>query len=148
MMKTIFLMLTIIPFGAMAQFYNAGAAEKFIYKEIVDTIFINDTFFVPGDTIRLGNGSAPDKSFMCIHDARNNGFFGTTAKYLPREMSNTYLIYLERKRNKNRFFSGEQYDYSTIFYNPKIPDKKYKIDWFSAIENHEIILRMREYSTK
>lgn len=133
------IMLCLIPCICSAQLYNNESGEKFKYKEIVDTIFINNTYLVPGDTVFLGKGSAPDNSFLFIHQAKKNSFF-MTQKPLPKELSEKYIIYRGREKSK-AVFSYYPYGYQVFFTSPFSDYKYISVTWYSALETHEVQLR-------
>lgn len=115
--------------------YDKEAMDKYKYKEIGDTLFINNSSITPGDTIRLGTGSAPDGSFIFIYQLPLRGLV-PKLKYLPKELSNTYLIYTGRKKIKaigyNQFYP--------VFLSNGSKKKEYTITLFQAIETREILL--------
>jgi hypothetical protein len=139
MKKIILILLCGLPAAGFSQLYNKAEADKFTYKEIGDTIFVNNKFYVPGDTLFLGKGSAPDNSFLNIYESKGGGFFCFKPRYLPKEISGSYLIYKEREKNKP--FSSMVYtDYYAVFISPQLPKKKYVVNWYAALELHEVHL--------
>lgn len=138
-MKKYLIILFILPFTVHGQLYNHSSSDSFKYKEIGDTVFINDTYLTPGDTLFLGKGSAPDRSFIHIYESKTGGFFCFRLRYLPNLMSEQYLIYKERKKNKGFFYNGFA-DYLVLFTCPGKEEKSYVVDWYAAIETHEIRL--------
>ena len=136
-MKFIILLL-LLPFAGKAQVYNRDAAQKFTYKEIGDTIFINGKTILPGDTIFLGNGSAPDHSFLFIQVVKKLSMFNTP-RYLSKEHSRQYLVYKERKLEKS-IFANAWPSYQPVFISPLAPGKLILVQWYSALETNEVLL--------
>jgi hypothetical protein len=97
-------------------------------NQIGDTVWINNAKLIPGDTLHLGNGSAPDGSFVYIWANPQKIHF----KYLKKGVS--YLIYQGRKDYGKKIMKA----YMPVFTAPN--DKSlYIISFPQAIESNEII---------
>lgn len=115
----------------------SGNSQVFEYKEIGDTIFVNGKTLLPGDTIHLGNGSAPDKSFIYIWQIPSGSAFKalmSKLKYLSNKNSGGYLIYhgrIDRGYNQMKLFLP-------AFYSPGNTKKLFTVNFEQAISYHEI----------
>lgn len=130
---------SIITCFAYSQFHNATSAASFKYKEVGDTIFVNNKYFVPGDTLFLNQGSAPDKSFVGIYEQvkvkvtliPSSG----NLKYLSSQYNGGYLIFEGRKQIKGAGFKV----YEPLFYDPSDKKKKrYIVLFYHAIGVNEL----------
>lgn len=130
------LILLFLSFGSLcaySQFHDETATSAFKYKEVGDTIFVNNKYFVPGDTLFLNQGSSPDKSFIGVYQQMKG--MSLKMKYLPAEYSNLYLIFEGRKQIKNASFKL----YEPIFYDPKDKKKKrYVVSFYHAVMTNEL----------
>ncbi|MGN6340710.1 MAG: hypothetical protein ACTHML_07110 [Ginsengibacter sp.] len=100
-------------------------------KQIGDTIWVNNQKFIPGDTLHLGKGSAPDGSYIYIFTQPKP--LKLKSHYLGKNAP--YLIYTGRQ---DFGYKVEKY-YLPVFIAPN--DKnKYTIAFIQAIETKEIII--------
>jgi hypothetical protein len=98
-------------------------------RQIGDTIWVNNIKMIPGDTLHLGSGSAPDGGFVYIFaDPQKLRF-----KYLKKGVQ--YLIYEGRKDYGKKMMKA----FMPIFAAPN--DKSiYIISFPQAIEAKEIVI--------
>ena len=100
-------------------------------KQIGDTIWVEGIKFTPGDTLRLGEGSSPDKSFNYISTPPE--IFKLKNRYLPEGVR--YLIYKGREDFGIKGFKLFMPVFSAL--NDK---NRYTISFPQAIDAKEVIL--------
>ena len=120
MKKIFFLTIICLPIISFAQL-----------KQIGDTVWVNNTKLIPGDTLKLNNGSAPDQSFVYIFTQPK--VLKMKTKYLPKGAP--YLIYKGRKD-----FGMKVMKYFLPVFSAPNDKNVYTISFPQAIEAREIIL--------
>ena len=101
-MKKILLIILLFPALSFAQ-------QKYDYKEVGETYFINGKKLSPGDTIRLGVGSGADKNFVYIWKVKKptvNNLLHQT--FLPESHANSILIYKGKIEQGNKIMPSPQ----------------------------------------
>lgn len=125
MKKIAFSLMFFIPISGFCQYFPQ-------LREKADTIWINNVKYIPGDTLRLGNGSAPDGSYVFIMTLPKGLYL--RSKYLDKKYS--YLIYIGRENVAKK--EGKVF-FPIYITGDKKNKNKYIISYPQAIKTKELL---------